>query len=243
MSTTDEALKLNLDHLEQIVCIDPDHAEAWEQLTAIYLQRKAFGKAEAAARKTLGLRPPTAGLLTQLGSAITSQQRYTEALPLFQQAIALQRDCFDAWAQLGITQHLRNDLFSARETLQHAISLFAYDATTLRHLALVEVALGNRTEAVAHFERLVRLQPMDQQSRLDLAVVLLSQQDGNAALRQLNRIGEPLRSSARFRFYQALALQQNGHAVAAQTLLEDLANASDIFYGFRARQWLQQVWQ
>lgn len=241
MSTTDEALKLDLDHLEQIVCIDPDHAEGWEQLTAIYLQRRAFGKAEAAARKTLALRPPTARLLTQLGSAIASQQRYTEALPLFQQAIALQPDCFDAWAQLGITQHQRNDLFSARETLQHAISLFAYDTATLRHLALVEVALGNRPAAIAHFERLLRLQPMDQQSRLDLAVVLLSQQDGNAALRQLNRIGEPLRSSARFRFYQALALQQNGHAVAAQTLLEDLACASDIFYGFRARQWLRQL--
>lgn len=243
MPTMDDRLKQGLDHLEQIVSIDPDDADAWQQLTVNYLQRKAFGKAEAAARKTLGLRPPTAALLTQLGSAIASQQRYTEALPLFHQAIALELDCFEAWAQLGITQHLRNDLFGAREALQYAISLFAYDTATLRHLALVEVALGNRRRAIAHFERLLRLQPIDQHSRLDLAVVMLSQQDGNAALRHLNRIGEPLRSSAKFRFYQALALQQNGHAVAAQTLLEDLANASDIFYGFRARQWLRQVWQ
>lgn len=225
-------------HLEEAVKYDPDNITAWDNLARIRLLLGQYEGAEYAAMRALKLRPVDAHLLTRLGTTIAAQKRFNEALQFYQQAIELDHRHVEAWAQLGITLYLRNDLGSAREALQTAISLNANDINALRHLALVELGLGNRAGAIAQFERLLALQPDEDHSRIDLAVLLLSSQKGDLALNHLDRINSPLRDTSKFRFYQALALQQTGHATAAQTLLQDLAELDGDDYGEKARQLL-----
>lgn len=226
-------------HLEEAVRYDPDNVRAWDHLARVRMQLKAYASAEYAALRALKLRPANPHLLTRLGTAVAAQQRFTEALQFYHQAIVLERDHYEAWLQMGITLYLRNDLAAARSALQSAISLYADDTTALRHLALVELGLGHQAGAIAQFERLLRLQPQDHDSRLDLAVILLAQQEGEAALHHLDRIAAPQRNGSKFRFYQALALQQTGHPRAGETLLLDLARQHDD-YALKAQQVLQR---
>ena len=76
-----------------------------------------------AALRALKLRPLDAHLLTRLGTAVAAQKRFGDALQYYQNALQIDRMHAEAWAQMGITLFLRNDMGSARDALQTAIAL------------------------------------------------------------------------------------------------------------------------
>jgi len=177
-------------------------------------------------------------LLTRLGIAVAAQRRYTEAMNHYQHALQIDHNHQEAWAQLGITFFLHNDLGSARDALQSAIALNPDDTNALRHLALVDLSLRTYAGRIAHFERLLALAPDDYGSRLDLAVIFLSINRGEIALQHLDQIAEEQRHSSKFLFYQAMALQQTGHPQAAQELLQRLVDNHGDSYAEKARSML-----
>ncbi len=228
-----------IDHLERAVACDPDNITAWDNLARIRILLGDFEGGEYAAIRALKLRPHDPHLLTRLGIALAAQKRVAEALQCYQQAIAIDRNHSEAWAQLGITRFLRNDLGSAHEALEIAIALSPHDTNALRHLALVSLSLGNREDAIALFERLLALQPEDSASRLDLAVIFLAAQQPEVALAHLALINGALTESSKFLFYRGLALQQNGQPDLGNSLLQELAKQGDDAYGEKARKILQ----
>jgi len=227
-----------LTHLEQATACDPDNITAWDNLARIRVLLGDFQGGEYAAIRALKLQPNAPHLHTRLGIAVAAQQRLAEAVQHYRQALALDGNHQEAWAQLGITCFLRNDLGSAREALATALRLNQEDHNALRHLALVNLSLGNRDVAIAQFEHLLELNPSDEASRLDLAVILLSAHQPAAALENLDSISGEVRASSKFRFYLGLALQQSGEQEAGVKLLRQLADLPDDEYGVKARQML-----
>lgn len=228
-------LENSITHLQEAVHHDARNLSAWDHLTQLLLREHRYAEAEFSALNALQLHPMDAHLLTRLGIAIASQQRFGEALNYFQQALQLDRNEAEAWAQLGAILFLHNDLGSARDALQTAIALNDQDLNVLRHLALVELRLNNRNGAIAHFERLLRLNPSDHSARLDLAVILLADNQAEAALEQLDCITGPARDATKFMFYQATALQQTGHQEAGRMILQQLSQQQDDPYADKAR--------
>ena len=228
-----------IEHLETAVSCDSDNATAWDNLARMRLLLGNLEGGEYAASRALKLAPNSPHLLTRLGTAVAAQKRFAEAIQYFQQAIAWDNNFSKAWLQLGITRFLRNDLGSAQEALEIATSLNPNDTNALRHLALVRLSLGHREDAIASFERLLALQPDDETSRLDLAVLYLSAQQPNVALTHLALINGSVAASSKFIFYQGLALQQNGQAEQGNSLLRQLAEQHDNQYCEKARQLLR----
>lgn len=228
-----------IDHLERAVACDPDNITAWDNLARIRILLGDFEGGEYATIRALKLRPHDPHLLTRLGIALAAQKRVAEALQCYQQAIATDGNHSEAWAQMGITRFLCNDLGSAHEALKIAIALNPNDTNALRHLALVSLSLGNRESAIALFERLLALHPEDEVSRLDMAVIFLSAQQPDIALAHLALINGSLTESNKFRFYQGLALQQNGQPELGNSLLQELAEQDGDAYGEKARKILQ----
>lgn len=189
--------------------------------------------------RALKLQPNDPHLLTRMGIAVAAQRRFGEAIQFYQQAIALDRNHIEAWAQLGITRFLRNDLGSAREALEIAFALNPNDTNALRHLALVYLSLGRHQDAIKYFKQLLTVDENDEVSRLDLAVILLSQQQPKAALSEMARITGEVKRSSKYRFYQGLSLQQNGQPDAAQEILWQVAELPADPYGEKARQILR----
>ena len=226
-----------LAHLQQAATLAPDNLQVWENLGRVRLQLRDASGAEAAYLQACRIAPDTAHPFTQLGTTLTAQGRHDEAVAAHQRATTLAPKDADAWGQFGVSLFLRKDLGSARKVLERALALKADHPVALRHLALVQVACGETDAAIATLEQLLQAQPAADESRVDLAVMLLSRgrvTDAHALTRALH---DQHPTDERIAFYHAQALAGIGFAEAAGELLGHLAEA-DSEYGRRARQLL-----
>jgi len=84
--------------------LDPGDADAWYMVCYICLLIQNLRGAEAAARQAIAIRPNHIDAHTVLGAALTAQHRYSQATPVLEQAIRLNKNNPAAYASLGSTQ-------------------------------------------------------------------------------------------------------------------------------------------
>jgi tetratricopeptide (TPR) repeat protein len=232
-----------LEHLQEAVRVNPANILAWDNLARIRLLTGQFEGAEYACLRALKLQPDDprllTRLLTRLGTALAAQTRYPEALQCYQQALTCDSQCAEAWAQLGITHLLGNDLGSARDALSTALELNPADTSARRHLALTALALGQHRDASAHFEQMLLLQPDDSASRLDLAVIYLARKQYAQAHSHLQQCDPGTRISGKYRYYLGVVLTLLGEAETGRQILQALAaDATAGAYTEKSRQFL-----
>ena len=132
-----------------------------------------------------------ADLVTR-GSALNAQNKYAEALPLFERATQLAPDSFDAWFNLGYTFELLGRHADALQANERATTLDPNSNAASYNLANALHNLGRYEEALAEYER-----------NFDASDTRDWNGKGNA-LRSLGRHEEALEA-----FDQALAINPN----------------------------------
>ena len=86
---------------ESAVTLDPEFADAWQELGRVKMMLRQLEPAEAALRKVLALSPDNPYARTSLAGVLTAEKKYTEAIELLQQELALFPDNADAHQQIA----------------------------------------------------------------------------------------------------------------------------------------------
>ncbi|AEG00819.1 tetratricopeptide repeat protein [Methylomonas methanica] len=199
-----------LDLLLKAANLDPANAQVWDNLGRLRLNMGDAAGAENAWRQAYRNAQYDARIITSLAGAIAMQNRHPEAIDWYRQALEINPGYADAWAQLGVSLFLRQDYGSAREILQKALSLDAANYSALRHLGYVYMSLGDTQQALGYFKTLLNYYPEATSVRLDLAVLLLSQSQNQAALEHMQYLYRNDSHNDRVVFYYGLSLYQTG---------------------------------
>lgn len=152
-----------------------------------YCMARDYKQAEHYLRKSIVLDQRNAGAHHTLGIALSSQDKWIEALPSFQSATTLQPNSSDFWVGLGQCQKEIGEFPAARASLNEALRLNPENADAFIQLSVVHSELKDWEAALQCSRAYIRLRPAEE----------LGYWGESAALAELGRFGEAIASSQR----------------------------------------------
>lgn len=104
----------------------PRNAQAWDDLGELFLKMGSFSEADEAFHKAIELEPEAGKPYGNLARTLVSQNKYKEAIPLYQKSIDLLEDDKEkaaGWNHLGNAYRKLNDYDNAIKAYQKAVVL------------------------------------------------------------------------------------------------------------------------
>lgn len=132
---------------ERLLAIDPSAHKAHVALAEMDLAEGDAVAAEGRLHKALALRPDWSPGFERLGTALTRQERFAEAIPWFQKALEQRADDTDALQGLGVALAECGHLEEALRAWQAVLLLGLRSPHVHDNLARVYALLGRRSEA------------------------------------------------------------------------------------------------
>jgi len=139
---------------------DSMNARLWLELAFARERRKDVPGAEDAARRSLELDARSGQALNFLGYLYADYQvKVDQAVPLIEQALALDPDNPYFIDSLGWAYYRLGRLEDARGQLERAVALGGGEAEVLEHLGDVYLALARKGDAKSQYQRALQLEP------------------------------------------------------------------------------------
>ncbi len=174
--------------LERALSMQPDLAEASNDLGALLAQQGELPSAIERFRAALASAPDYPDALNNLGYALLLSGHEREARELYEKALRLQPDFPEALNNLGLLFGRAGELDRAEPYFREALERRPDYGEAANNLALVLVARGRTDEATSLLDAFVRRAPEFEGAYLTLAKIYLSAgrtQDGVAMLERL----------------------------------------------------------
>ena len=165
--------------------LQPDHAEAMNNLGNVLLQLGKTDEALAQYRKAFQIRPTYADALNNLGLALLQQGKLSEATGHFLAALDLRPQYADARNNLGYALLQQGRYADAEPQFRASIAIKNSVAQAHHNLALCLFALGRVKEALESYQNAIDVNAEQLGSINNLAWLLATTPD--AALRNGNR--------------------------------------------------------
>lgn len=183
----------------------PGSAAAGSAIARVHISQHRFDAAEheLAALAEAGERDPA--LLHNLGVARFFQDRWQDALPCFEQADAAGLAAPANLGYLARTLHHVGKAEEARAACRRWVAA-GESADSLGYLALLEMDLGNRVEALALARRALALDPANQDAALVAGTAAMEDEDAEAAMAHFSQVAA--RNPDSGRAWQGLGLTQ-----------------------------------
>lgn len=112
---------------------------------------------------------------------LASQGEFPEAIACLRRAIALEKENYLLWFNMGVTYRDAGDLESAKQALKHARAINPDDEETLETLALIYFSLGKIENAFEVCEDALDLNPFNAQIWNTIGVINFSQSNYDEA--------------------------------------------------------------
>jgi Flp pilus assembly protein TadD len=173
---------------ERALALQPDLAEASNDLGALLAQGADIEGAIARFRAALAATPDYPDALNNLGYALLLTGHEAEARPLYEKALALQPDFPEALNNLGLLLGRAGDLDGAERYFRDALKRRADYGDAANNLALVLVARGQTDAAVRLLETFLQTSPQFEDAYVTLAKIHFNGRrtaEGIAALERL----------------------------------------------------------
>ena len=158
---------------ERALALQPDLAEASNDLGALLAERGELDAAIARFRAAIASTPEYPDALNNLGYALLLTGREAEARSLYEKALALQPDFPEALNNLGMLIGRAGELDRAERHFRDALSKRPEYGEAANNLALVFVARGRADEAVALLEAFLQRTPQFEDAYVTLAKIHL----------------------------------------------------------------------
>ncbi len=169
-------------HFQEAIEIQPDDAEAHNNLGSAFFLEGRVDEAVAQFQKALETQPDFAEARNNLGLALLQKGRVDEAIAQFQQTLEIQPDSAEAYNNLGTAFSRKGQLDKAIMYSQKALEIQPDYAEAHNNLGSALFLEGRVDEAIAQFQKTLEIQPDSAEPHNNL---------GNA-LRQEGRIGEAI---------------------------------------------------
>ena len=145
------------EHLSAALAMAPEYADAHFELGNVCYLRSDMSGASEAFRAALSCDPHYAEAHHNLALCYLGQNRLKDALGCLQRAISAKHDYPAAHRNLGYTYYRLGRHSSAIDAYRNAVHMNPYDLNTLLDLAMLVREHGDPAEAVALYERALRL--------------------------------------------------------------------------------------
>jgi predicted O-linked N-acetylglucosamine transferase (SPINDLY family) len=147
------------DHLQRGLALQPQFAEAHNNLGLVL---HALGRRDAAVdslRRAIALKPDYGWAHSNLGNLLQAQRKFDEAIASYRAALRFEPGHVQARVNLGNVQRIRQDLDGAIASFREALAVRPDFA--IAHMGLAEAlqARGDLDGAITGFRRALALQP------------------------------------------------------------------------------------
>jgi Tfp pilus assembly protein PilF/peroxiredoxin len=173
---------------ERALALQPDLAEASNDLGALLAQGADIDGAIARFRAALAAAPDYPDALNNLGYALLLTGHEAEARSLYEKALALQPDFPEALNNLGLLLGRAGDLDRAERYFRDALARRAEYGEAANNLALVLVARGQGDAAVQLLESFLEKTPAFEEAYITLAKIHLNARRTAEGVRALERL-------------------------------------------------------
>ncbi len=159
--------------LRHAIELQPDYAEAHNNLGNLFHLTHRPSEAEASYRRALELQPDYANAHFNLGILHVEAKRLPEAEASFRRALKLQPDYVDAHFNLGNLFLEAKRLPEAEACYRRALELQPDHASTLFNLGILLAETNRPAEAEVSYRRVLELQPDNASAHFNLGNLLL----------------------------------------------------------------------
>lgn len=166
----------------QAIALQPDYAQAYQQLGLAYAGGNRYPEAVKAFKEAARLQPQSGQVHENLGVAYIKLGQWREARETFAAAIRLHPDNAEAHYNLGLANGKLNRDQEARAQFAEAIRLDPAMAKAHKNLGLAYLNLEMLDQARKSLQEAVRLDPKDPQAHYALCVYYARAGDTQAAL-------------------------------------------------------------
>jgi len=192
-----------VDYFHQAIAVDPDAHEAHDALGSALNE---MGDAEGGEREVrAALRIfPTAIYYRDLGEILLSQGRTDEALRIYEQALAKERDP-ETLAEIAA---IRGDVNGATQHFREAIEERPHAPDLHNNLAAMLARAGHDDEAIREYQTAVRIAPKQYDAHMNLGAILTRHQRASEAMAEFQAAAQIRPSSPEPHVYTALLYAQ-----------------------------------
>ena len=110
----------------------------WDKLATCYARMKLYSRAIGTLKMTLKIAPKSAEIRHHLADVYFEQGEYHKAMEMYLSAIEQNPDLFEAYLNLGICYHRKNDYSQARSYLNKVLESDPYNQSALEELKQLE---------------------------------------------------------------------------------------------------------
>ncbi len=139
--------------LDSAVEADPTYAKALVQKGKILMKQGDYPSAEASLNRAIQVDPSYSNAYADLGQIHVSQKRWDDAISSLGTATALDARLHKAWFLLSQSQNAKSSCEEAKESARSALDVKSDYAPAQFELGMAESCLGNKTAALAAFEK------------------------------------------------------------------------------------------
>jgi len=169
----------------QALAVSPDFEPASQNLTRLRLRTGRAEEAESDLRARIAAHPEKAGLRNQLVEVLLATGRLEGAEQESRRVLKIDEQNVAALVNLATAYYGNHRYELAKMVLDNARQIDPKDAATWNRLGFVELALGNRPEALAAFEKASSLRRDYPEAHLNYGAMLVDAEDYSGAVKEL----------------------------------------------------------
>jgi predicted CXXCH cytochrome family protein len=171
--------------LEKAVSLDPDLAEAHENLGVALAESGQMDRAEAAFRDSLRIRPYDARTYSNLGKLLAQKNDMPQALYCYEKAIAVRPDYASGHFEYGMLLARLNRLDVAQQQMEAALRYDPQLAEAHNLLGGIFEMKQKLAAAAKEYREALRIKPGFARAHLNLGALLAGQRDRVGAVEEL----------------------------------------------------------
>ena len=152
-----------------------------------FAQSGMYSDIETLWRTTLDRNPDCWMADNNVGTALTQDGRWVQAMDYFRTALAINPDDAETHCNLGMGFQHQGKLDEAIAEYQRALALYPGDAKANDNLGLILFGRGELDEALAHYQRAVETDPAYMDARYNLGIALQKKGELDQAIAQFQK--------------------------------------------------------
>ena len=209
-----------IEALDKAVALDPDFAQAHNDLGILHMEGGRFIEAERVLRAAVAVNPQFAEAHNNLGVLYAKLGRNSEAERLFRRAAEDDPGYASAYVNHGLTLAALDRWEPAERSLRKAEELLPDDLKVLAGLGMLFMRTNRAEEALTRLHRIAELNPRSAQAHLNVGGALTAKLDLEGALASFTRAAALAPDSSQVRYHRGRCLYDLGRNEEAKAELQ-----------------------
>jgi tetratricopeptide (TPR) repeat protein len=151
---------------QKVVDLEPDNAEAYENMGRAYYLKRSYDKAIKLFQKAIDHKPGRASTYCSMAAAYHAKGNYNKAIELIQKAIDRKPDFAEAYIDMGYEYQMKGKYDKAIELCQKAVDIKPDFSEAYASMGDAYNSKGDNDKAIQCYQKAARLGNLDAQQYL-----------------------------------------------------------------------------